>query len=272
MQSQPTAGVVPVHHQIADSLRSRIESRELVPGDSLPTAKALCEQWGCAPATARSALAVLRGEGRITGGRGKAPVVRTPPKRIKLSQEGRQAQKDLVLRPEEERANTGASELHVGVPISQLKFAAKYETVPADKDLADEFDVSAGTDLLRRVYETTDTETDHRVLWSVSYIPRSLIESNSDLLDESNEPWPGGHQHQLYTVGIEVDRFENSVIAMEPTTRERQEWGMEAGVPMLHLRSRSVDTDSRVVELSESKYPADRTEVTFTERLKRWED
>ena len=46
-----------------------------------------------------------------------------------------------------------------------------------------------------------DPETNNRLSFSVSYIPRFLIESNPELLEERNEPWPGGHQHQLYTVG-----------------------------------------------------------------------
>lgn len=270
MQPQPTAGVVPLHHQIADAIRSRITLGELKPGDPVPTIREIREHWQCATTTAQNALAVLRDEGRISGGRGKAAVVRKPPKRIKLSPGEHQTQKDRVRLPEKERAAMGASELHVGVPISQTEFNAKYETVEANLDLATEFGLEPKERLLRRIYETTDRETGHLLLRSVSYIPRILIESNPDLLDEAKEPWPGGHQHQLYTVGIEVDRFENSVIAIQPTPGDRQKWGMDSGVPILCLRSRSIDTRERVVELSDSTYPADRTEVTFVDQLKKW--
>ena len=76
--------------------------------------------------------------------------------------------------------------------------------------------------------------------------------------------------HQLYTVGIEVSHFVRSVTAIEPSTGDRQKWGMESGVPLLYVRSRSVDTEGRVVEMSDAAYPSDRTEITFVERLDPW--
>lgn len=45
---------------------------------------------------------------------------------------------------------------------------------------------------------------------------------------------------------------------------------MNEGVPLLHGRSKSIDIEGRVVELSEAVYPADRTEVCYVERLDRW--
>jgi GntR family transcriptional regulator len=45
---------------------------------------------------------------------------------------------------------------------------------------------------------------------------------------------------------------------------------MDSGVPLLYVRSRSVDINDRVVELSDAACPADRTEITFVEQLKRW--
>jgi GntR family transcriptional regulator len=97
-----------------------------------------------------------------------------------------------------------------------------------------------------------------------------LIEGNDRLLDERNEPWPGGHFHQLYTVGIEVDRFVRSIYSIEPSTGDRQKWGMSEGIPLLYVRSRSIDVDGQVVEVSDAAYPADRTEIVFTEKLDRW--
>ncbi len=42
---------------------------------------------------------------------------------------------------------------------------------------------------------------------SRSWLVYDLVASNPDLLDPSNEPWPGGTQHQLSTVGIELARI-----------------------------------------------------------------
>jgi GntR family transcriptional regulator len=130
--------------------------------------------------------------------------------------------------------------------------------------------VPTGTPLLRREYEMRDPETDNRLSFSVSYIPRFLVEPNPELLDERNEPWPGGHRHQLYTVGIELDRVVRSVIAIQPSPAVQHRWGMDSGVPVLIVRSTSIDTDDRVVEISEASYPADRSELEFVEELDRW--
>lgn len=272
MHREPTTGTVPVHYQIADSIRERITSGELEPGDPIPTIEDLARQWHCSAGVARSALAVLRGEGLITTTRGKPATVREQPRRIRLPHSFGQQQKDLVLKPEAERAMTGAIEITAGIPITETTSAHRYSIIPANADLAAEFALPTGTELVRREYEMTDRRTGKRLSHSVSYIPKSLIESNPDLLDETKEPWPGGHQHQLYTVGIELDRIIRSVIAVEPTPGTRQKWGIEAGVPLLCVRERSIDTHDRTVEVSDATYPADRAELEFTEQLSRWPD
>lgn len=260
------------HHRIADWVRAEIASGALAPGDALPSAGELAERWRCSTFTARKAISALRGEGRIT--RGKPPRVQEGVRRekIALADGWTQTQKDLVLRPEHERAEAGAIELTAGISIVDCDSTAQYADVAAEHDLADVLDIDVGTPLVRRSYEMVHRTSGHRVAWSVSHIPRRLIEANPALLDERNEPWPGGHQHQLHTVGIELDRFERTIHAAQPSPAEGERWGVAAGTPMLHVLSTSIDTGGRAVEHSEAHYPADRTEITFTERLHRWTD
>jgi len=266
-----TSGFVPVRDRIADSIRAAIQSGELKPGDNLPPLTAIMKEWNVARATADAAFGVLREEGLITaGGRGRPSQVRVPPKRIKLPAGMGQAMKNLVREPEEVRASNGALEMTTGATIQDVTFSAQYTEVEAPENLAEEFGIEPGATLIRREYSMVNKSTGHLTSWSESFIPRCLIESNPDLLDERNEPWPGGHQHQLYTVGIELDRFETSVWAVPSTTAERQQWGLDEGVPLLRGRTRSIDTLDRVVEISEAVYPADRTEMCFVEHLERW--
>lgn len=65
-----------LHEQIADDLRSQISAGELAVGDALPSESQLQERWHGSRAPVRQALAALRAEGLIEGGRGKPPVVR----------------------------------------------------------------------------------------------------------------------------------------------------------------------------------------------------
>jgi GntR family transcriptional regulator len=270
MEPQPTAVVGPLKLRIADDIRMRIERGELVPGDSLPTVEELCEQWHCSANPAREAIALLKQQGLITTGQGKPPVVRAPLRRVVRSSDRHQAEKDLVRAPDAQRRNIGVAETDMGVPLDELVFSATYDVIEADNGLAGVFNVDLGTNLLRRIYEMSEPRSRRRQAWSVSYLPYALISANPDLLDSKNEPWPGGTQHQLYTVGIEITRIVDVVTSVMPTTAEAKHWELDAGVPMLRVRRISIDTQDRVVEVSDADFPADRTELRFATPLQQW--
>lgn len=61
----------PAYVVIGDSLRARIESRELLPGDRLPSERELVEQFSVARMTVRHALELLQEEGIIERRRGR---------------------------------------------------------------------------------------------------------------------------------------------------------------------------------------------------------
>jgi GntR family transcriptional regulator len=155
--------------------------------------------------------------------------------------------------------------------IADQKFTAAYDTIPAGAELAELFGVGPVDPLLRRRYESTAPQTGRLLSASVSYIPRSLVEGNPALLDQDNEPWWGGTQHQLSTVGIEIMCMIDQVTARMPTTVEAQMWDMPDGVPLLFCRRISIDADNRTVEISDAHYPADRTEFRFVTPLKPWD-
>jgi GntR family transcriptional regulator len=271
MEPQPTKVLGPVQLRIADDLRMRIERGELRPGEKLPSANELAKAWGCSPGAARAGLNLLKKQGLMTVGQGARPIVRIPPRRSVLRQDTMQAEKDRVLLPEDERRRQGTAEDNLQVPIDDLDFKSRYNRIPAPEDLAEAFGVKVGTELLRREYETANKTSGVLELQAVSYIPVDLIKSNPALLDESNEPWPGGTQHQLYTVGIEVVRMDTEVTAMMPTTVEMQQWAMMDGIPLLCTRKLATDTQDHVVEISDACYPADRTKMLFSIALKPWE-
>jgi GntR family transcriptional regulator len=103
-----------------------------------------------------------------------------------------------------------------------------------------------------------------------SYLVRATVAGNPKLLDSSNEPWPGGTQSQLHTVGIEIVRIDERVTARPPTSEEAEELGLPPGTAVLVLRKTSYDTDGRIVEISDVTMPGDRTELIFTTEMGRW--
>lgn len=265
-----TTAQLPLHLQIADDLRLQIERGELAPGDSLPTLHDLTAKWRCSQTAARQAIAVLKSQGLITGGRGQAPTVRIPPRRIRRSSERHQLEKDLVLKSEADRKKVGAAELDMGVSIESLDGSAKYDEIEASDDLATLFNIEQRAPILRRAFTVNDHDSGFRVASSVSYIPVDLIAENPALLDDKNEPWPGGTMHQLSTVGIEVMSVIDEVSAEMPSTAVAQLWGLQEGIPMLRVRRMSFDAKENLVEVSDAQYPADRTQLVHVSRLRKW--
>jgi GntR family transcriptional regulator len=199
-------------------------------------------------------------------------VVRIPPGRIIRSSERHQAEKDQALGDEEERAAVGEAETNLNMALADQEFTSVYDLIPASAEIAEIFGIEKGAQVLRRRYESADKRTGRQLSASVSYIPKSLVEGNPALLDQDNEPWWGGTQHQLSTVGIEIMTMVDQVTARMPTTVEAQQWDMPDGVPLLFCRRISIDEENRAVEISDALYPADRTEFRFVTPLQPWEN
>ncbi|TDD75796.1 GntR family transcriptional regulator [Actinomadura rubrisoli] len=271
MKPQVTPAKRSVSLAIADDIRIRIERGELTAGNPVPTIQKLCEDWGCSVGAAREAHRLLKDQGLVSGGRGKPLAVRVPPRRIVRSSTRHQIEKDLAIRSEEERSQIGTAELETNIAFAELEHSATYDVIEANENLARVFNVGTGTEILQRTYETRLRKGGQRNAWSVSYLPTELIGGNPDYLDSANEPWAGGTQYQLLTLGIELRQIVDEVTSRMPTTVEREEWDMEAGVPILEVRRISIDTEGRVVEVSDAVFPADRTELSFETHLTPWE-
>lgn len=69
---------VPIYQQIRNQVVLAIASGELVPGDKLPTIRALAEEAGINMMTASKAYQLLKSEGYITTGRRDGATVRMP--------------------------------------------------------------------------------------------------------------------------------------------------------------------------------------------------
>ncbi len=271
MEPELTSVPAPLQIRIADDLRLKITHGELRPGDSLPTLQELAQQWACSLNPVRSAIELLKQQGLITGGRGKAPVVRIPPRQVIRSSTRHQEEKDMVLKSEAQRARVGTAEIESKTKIEDLIFRPTYDVVPADTDVGVGLKVDEGTRVLRREWELVDPVTGRREAWSVSHIPETYIRDSPALCDPANEPWPGGTQHQLSTVGIEIMTIIDQVTAHMPSTVIAQLWDLHPGVPMLRCRRISLDQHGRRVEISDAEYPADRTRLDFITPLTPWE-
>ena len=65
----------PVYVQLADILRARIESGQLIPDRPVPSESQLQQEFGVARGTARKAIAVLREQGLVVTVKGRGSYV-----------------------------------------------------------------------------------------------------------------------------------------------------------------------------------------------------
>ncbi|MFE9583204.1 GntR family transcriptional regulator [Nocardia sp. NPDC006044] len=258
------------YERLADDLRESIRSGELAAGEQLPTSTTLSEKYGVSLPTVRQALDVLRTEGLIDSRQGVGVYVRPPRRKVVRSNTNSHFDKARVHEPESARAATGSTERNTGLDVSELEFEAQYAVVNADEDLAGAFNVPVGTKLLRRDYRTRSTAETAPFNLARSYLIYDMVAANPRLLDEANEPWPGGTQHQLSTIGIELDRIIEAVTTRPPTPAEAEQLDIAPGVPVFLIRKTSVDTTGRVVDIADVTLPGDRTELVFETPLERW--
>ena len=263
----------PRYVQLAEDLRDAIRSGELRPGDPLPSEPELAARSGMSRTSVRNAIRQLREWGLVRAEQGRGTFVRSQRTRVRRDHTARyQWEKDRARSPESTRKETGATEFDTGLELPQLDFQVEYDRVDASAELAERFGIPAGTPLLRRQYSTSSREENGVPLNLVrSYLPYEMVATNPDLLDSGKEPWPGGTQSQLFTLGIEVARIVDEITARPPLPEESQTLEIEPGNAVLVLWKTSVDTAGRVVEVSEVILPGDRTEVIHTTNLRKWD-
>ena len=201
------------YERIADTLRREIRVGVYPPGERLPTGDALTARFKVSPGPVRQAIDLLEAEGLVESRHGIGTYVRVPRQRVRHSSERYQWGKDRVRLPEDQRGKAGPTEVDTGLSLHALEFPVEYDTVRASAELAGIFNVSEGTRLLQRTYRTRQNGDDAPLQLIRSYLVYDVVAANPDLLDPSKEPWPGGTQHQLHTIGIELDRIVDQITA-----------------------------------------------------------
>lgn len=258
--------------KLVNELRDQITSGTLAPGAPLPSEAELGKTYNLSRTSVRNAVRTLREMGLVRSAKGsgtyvrqrRRPVTRRIPERY-------QWEKNRVRLPEYERRGDGASEQDTGLPFERFAFRAHYDTIPAPADLARVFGVPEGATLLRRRYRTSDRDVELPLGVGASYLVHDVVAANPALLDAANEPWPGGTQHQLSTIGIELDRIVDEITARPPAPEEAEALGIDAqGSAVFVLRKISIDTTDRVVEVADVVMPGDLTKLIYTVGLERW--
>lgn len=219
----------PLHEQIAARVRRQIATGELPVGAPLPSESQLCAEWSASRGPVRQALATLRAEGLIGGGRGKPPVVR----RQGLSQSfdtfvsfsrwvhglGRTpGQRTLEIARRPAPADVAdALDLDEGAPVVQLLRLRLIDDAPA------------------MIERTTFTEPVGRLLFDYDCDSGSIYAYLSDQ-------------------GVDLTAAHHLIDAVAADATDSELLGVPEGAPLLRERRRAGGADGEPVEFSDDRY------------------
>ncbi len=223
----------PKFEQVAETIRTRIRSGNLKPGDQLPKEDELARQHDVAKPTMRAALAVLEREGLIAARRGRGffvrsthKIVRNETKRLLASVwgDGRSMWVEdigTVPTPEALLIERAAAPAHIALKLGQ-----------------------ANTWSRNRGYKVGEQV----VLLAASYVPEEIADGTAITQEDTG---PGGTYARLKEAGYGPVRFEVLVGSRPPTREETSRLGVSSSVPMLTELRTAYDATGRAVEVNE---------------------
>jgi GntR family transcriptional regulator len=227
----------PLHERVAADLRARILSGDLAVGAPVPSESELCLQWQGSRGPVRQALASLRAEGLISGGRGKPPTV--------LRRE--------VAQPFDSFVSFSRWAHMLGLPPGQntVEIARRR----ADQDIADHLDIEAGEPVVQLLRQRTLGGE------PVMVERTTFVRAWGSLLFE-HDPDSGSIYEHLTSKGLQIGVARHTIDAVQADRYDRELLGVAAGAPLLREVRIAYTSGGEAFEYSDDRYRPDR--VTFT--------
>jgi GntR family transcriptional regulator len=230
------------HARIASTLRRQIESGALAAGAPLPSEAQLSAEFDVSRGTVRQALAALRAEGLIAGGRGRPPVV------------ARQA----LAQSFDELASFSVWAASLGrTPTARTLELARR---PADPEAARALDLEPGDPAfqIRRVRLLDGEPVMIEVTTFVEPIGRLLLDCDLD---------SGSIYEQLGSRGVVLSEAQQTISAVGANAEQAKLLGVPRRAPLLQVRRRTIDRDGCPVEFSYDAYRADVFSITIQNQV-----
>jgi GntR family transcriptional regulator len=227
----------PRHAVIAQALREQIRSGELTPGSPVPSEARLTSQFGVSRGTVRQALAALRAEGLIAGGRGRVPVVR----RAGLAQNFDQLVSFSMWARQVGRTPSART----------LELARR----PADAEAAEHLEIEPGTPIFActrvRLLDGAPVLVERATF--VESVGRLLLDFDLDA---------GSVYEQLGARGVELVEAQQTISAIAAGAEEAALLGVSRRAPLLEVRRQAMNADGIPLEWGRDRYRADAFEIT----------
>lgn len=228
---------LPLHERIAQDLRRQIMSGELLVGEQLPSEAELQLRWQGSRGPVRQALAALRAEGLIAGGRGKPPTVQ----RAKVSQPF-----DSFLSFSRWVQLLGRTPGQRTVEIARR---------PAPAEAAEGLGIEAGEQVVQlRRLRLLDGEP--------VMVERTTFPLRYGATFFQHDPDDGSIYEHLIGGGLQVGFARHVMDAVAAQDEDCDLLGVRPGAPLLRERRVAHTVDGEVFEYSDDRYRPDR--ITFT--------
>jgi GntR family transcriptional regulator len=238
--SRPRSG--PRHLAIAETLRDEIRSGDLPPGTPLPSEARLTARFGVSRGTVRQALASLRSEGLIAGGRGRVPTVR------------RAGQTQNF---EEFMSFTSWARQIGRKPSARTLELTRH---PCDADVAQLLEIEPATPVFSyvrlRLLDGDPVLVERATMRE--QIGRVLLDIDMD---------GGSVYEQLEARGVAMEEAQHTIAAMAASATDAALLEIPRRSPMLEVRRRVLGPDGIPFEWSRDRYRADAFEITIHNQL-----
>lgn len=233
----------PPYRQISNAIRERILSGALAEGDRIPSARALCTEYGVSQVTALKAITTLQVEGLVEPRPGIGTIVTT----------------DGLHRGGKDRFEATAKTGRIYAPGEYARIVSA-EIVTAPDDIADVLGLEHGAQVIRRHRVTYGADDRARSI-SVSYHDAALADVAPDLL--KRERIVGGPRYVEECTGRAGVAGTDALSARLATAEEAETLGLDQPAAVLVSRCSLTDADGKHIEYGESVSPPDR-QVTYT--------
>ncbi|AJT41735.1 GntR family transcriptional regulator [Psychromicrobium lacuslunae] len=219
----------PLHQRLSEELRDRIRNGDWPEGSAVPSEAALCQEFGISRGPVRQALATLRAEALITGGRGRQPIVRasTPAQSFSTFMSFTEWAQSMKMRP-------GQKTLEVS-------------RRPAPSDVAVKLGITEGDSIVSvsRLRLLDDEPTMLELSYFVLEVGRLLFDFDTD---------SGSIFHHLRNSGVDLYSGHHVIDAVAASNHDAQHLGIDEGSPLLRERRITSSSTGQPLEYAEDRY------------------
>jgi GntR family transcriptional regulator len=232
-----TNASLPLHQRLSEEFRERIRSGVWAAGSQLPSEAELCREFGTSRGPVRQALAALRAEGTVTGGRGKPPMV---------------------------RGEVHSQSFSTFMSFTEWAHAIGKEPGQRTLEVARR---APGAEAARQLeLEAGDAVVEVLRLRTLGGVP-AMTERTSFVLEVGRllfdfDPDQGSIFAYLKGQGVDLSRARHTIDAVAADAQDAELLEREPGIPLLRERRVSLSEDGRKLEYSDDRYLPELTNFT----------